>query len=125
MPSHVVATVEDLPTGAHRVVKVGNLEIGIFNVHGQYYALPNVCIHQWGPLCTGRVAGTLIATEETDWKRAWVREGEVVICPWHSMEYDITTGQCLGHPRIRLRQYPIHVEDGKVMVVLDGGKTPA
>ncbi len=123
MAAHVVASVEEFPEGVHRVVKIGNLEIGVFNVQGHFYALPNVCVHQWGPLCTGKVSGTLVATAETDWRRAWVRDGEIVICPWHSMEFDITTGQCLGHPRIRLRQYPIRVEDGNVVVDVDVRKS--
>jgi nitrite reductase/ring-hydroxylating ferredoxin subunit len=122
MEAHVVGSVADLPEGSHRIVKIGNLEIGVFNVHGRYYALPNVCLHQWGPVCTGRVSGTLEASAETGWKRTWVREGEVIVCPWHSMEFDITSGQCLGHPRLHLRQYPVQVEHGRVIVVLGDHK---
>ena len=42
---------------------------GVFNIGGRFYGLPNVCPHQTGPLCAGRVAtGTLVADGESDWK---------------------------------------------------------
>jgi nitrite reductase (NADH) small subunit len=50
---YVVANVDDLPEGRHVVVEVQGREIGLFNVRGQYYALPNACFHQNGPLCHG------------------------------------------------------------------------
>jgi nitrite reductase/ring-hydroxylating ferredoxin subunit len=56
MPTaHVVAHVGEIGAGERRIVSIGKLEIGIFNVDGRYYALPNVCLHQFGPLCTGRI----------------------------------------------------------------------
>ena len=51
---YVVARVEELPKGSHVVVEVQGREIGIFNVNGKFYGLPNVCTHQNGPLCRGR-----------------------------------------------------------------------
>jgi len=111
-----VARVSELPPGASRVVRSGRIEVGVFNVDGRYYALPNVCAHQFGPLCEGRVTGTLIATAGTQWKLAWVREGSILVCPWHSLEYDITTGRCLAYHGIKLRQYPVRVEGEQIIV---------
>ena len=69
---HVVGDVSDFPVGSHRVVMVGRREIGIFNVAGRLYGLPNICPHQTGPLCEGReTTGTLIAREENDWRLEW------------------------------------------------------
>jgi nitrite reductase (NADH) small subunit len=47
-----------------------------------------------------------------------VQEGRVIVCPWHSMEFDVPTGQCLAYPRVKLRRYPITIEDGVVKVML-------
>ncbi len=47
-----------------------------------------------------------------------MRDGEIVTCPWHGMEFDITTGRCLANPKVRLRSYPVTVEDGQVKLVL-------
>jgi nitrite reductase (NADH) small subunit len=118
MASHIVGTLEAFPENTHRVVKIRNIEIGVFNVNGAFYALPNVCPHQFGPLCEGTVNGTTACNAETDWKMAWVRQGEILTCPWHGWEYDITTGRALSKPKIRVRTYPVTVEDGQVVVTL-------
>jgi nitrite reductase/ring-hydroxylating ferredoxin subunit len=116
---HVVGTLSDFPEGSHRVVKVGRREIGIFNIGGKLYGLPNLCPHQTGPLCEGKTAtGTLVSREENDWKFEWVHEGEIVACPWHGLEYHVPTGGCLAFPDIKLRRYEVLVESGKVKVRL-------
>ncbi len=46
----------------------------------------------------------------------WFQDGEVIICPWHGLEFDITTGRCLARRRARLRQYPVRVEGDTVVV---------
>jgi nitrite reductase/ring-hydroxylating ferredoxin subunit len=113
---YVVASVADFPPGAQRVVPVGNRTVGVFNINGAFYALPNLCPHQLGPLCRGRVSGTLAASKETGWKLEWVQEGEIITCPWHALEYHIPTGQCLAHPEVRLRSYEVWVEGDQVML---------
>jgi nitrite reductase (NADH) small subunit len=110
-----IARVEDVPEGTHKVVTVGGREIGIFNVRGTFYAVPNACFHQNGPLCRGAVSGTLIADAETDWKPMWVQEGEVIVCPWHSLEFNVTTGQCIAYPHRKLPTYAVRVEDGRIL----------
>jgi nitrite reductase/ring-hydroxylating ferredoxin subunit len=111
----VVATVEELPVGTHKVVSVGGKEMGIFNVDGKFFAVPNTCFHQNGPLCLGAVSGTLVASEETAWKPEWNQEGEIIVCPWHSLEFNITTGQCIAYPKKKLQSLQLRVEDGKVL----------
>ena len=119
MEEHVVGDVSDFPEGAHKVVKVGRREIGVFNIGGKYYGLPNVCPHQTGPLCEGKATtGTLVARKENDWMFEWDYEGEIVACPWHGLEYHVPTGRCLAFSNINLRRYEVVVEDGKVKVRL-------
>ncbi len=118
MPQHPVGTLDEFPPGSHKVVTVGRAQVGVFNVAGCFYALPNVCPHQAGPLCEGRVGATTACSAATDWRFEWVREGEVISCPWHGMEFDLTTGRSLSSPRLRVRTYPVVVEDGVVKVAL-------
>ena len=118
MTEHVVGAVSDFPPGTHRVVRVRNAEIGIFNVGGRLYALPNICPHQFGPLCAGTVGGTTACNAETGWKHAWVRDGEIVTCPWHGLEFDVTTGRCIAIPRLRVRTYPVAIVDDQVTLTL-------
>ncbi len=55
MEEHVVGDVSEFPEGSHKVVKVGRREIGVFNVRGKFYGLPNVCPHQTGPCAKARL----------------------------------------------------------------------
>ncbi len=116
---HVVGDISEFPEGSHRVVKVGRREIGVFNIRGKFYGLPNVCPHQTGPLCEGKATtGTLVARKEDDWKFRWDYEGEIVACPWHGLEYHVPTGRCLAFPNIKVRRYEVVAEEGKVKVRL-------
>jgi nitrite reductase/ring-hydroxylating ferredoxin subunit len=117
----VVGRVADFPEGTHKVVLAGRREIGVFNIGGSFYGLPNVCPHQTGPLCAGRIAtGTLVADGESDWKPRWAMEDEVIACPWHGLEYHVPTGQCLAYPEITLRRYPVEVRGDEVVVIVGG-----
>jgi nitrite reductase (NADH) small subunit len=118
MADQIVARLAEFPEGERVIVQHGRLQIGVFHLGGRYYALPNVCAHQFGPVCTGTITGTLISSKETQWRPAWVREGEILVCPWHALEFDITTGQCLAHPKVKLRHYSVRLEDGQVIVSL-------
>jgi nitrite reductase (NADH) small subunit len=118
MAEHIIGPVSDFPPGSHRVVKIGRVAIGVFNVGGRFHALPNVCPHQFGPLCEGTVNGTTACSAATGWQFAWVRQGEIVTCPWHGIEFDIATGRSLSSPRLKVRTYPIIVESGQVKVTI-------
>ena len=114
---HVVGNLSEFPHNSHKVVKVGRREIGIFNIGGEFYGLPNICPHQTGPLCEGKTTtGTLVARKDNDWRFEWDYEGEIVACPWHGLEYHAPTGRCLAFSNIKLRTYEVVVEDGKVKV---------
>jgi nitrite reductase (NADH) small subunit len=114
---HVVGDLSEFPENSHKVVKVGRREIGIFNIGGEFYGLPNICPHQTGPLCEGKTTtDTLVARKVNDWRFEWDYEGEIVACPWHGLEYHVPTGRCLAFSNIELRTYEVVVEDGKVKV---------
>ena len=114
---HVVGDLSEFPENSHKVVKVGRREIGIFNIGGEFYGLPNICPHQTGPLCEGKMTtGTLVARKDNDWRFEWDYEGEIVACPWHGLEYHVPTGRCLAFSNIKLRTYEVVVEDGKIKV---------
>jgi nitrite reductase/ring-hydroxylating ferredoxin subunit len=117
--THVVGPIRELPPGTHRVVTIGRREIGVFNIDGTLYALPNRCPHQGGPLCRApATTGTLEVRMNEDGSRsfAWVREGEIVRCPWHGLEFHVPTGQCLAYPRVRLRSYEVIVEGSQILL---------
>ena len=117
----VVGPIEELPPGARRIVVPfrGRAGIGVFNVHGNYYALRNLCPHKAGPLCTGRVSGMVVADAppSTDTPNMDVaREGEIIRCPWHLWEFDIATGRCMVDAKAHVKTYPVSIENGDIVV---------
>jgi 3-phenylpropionate/trans-cinnamate dioxygenase ferredoxin subunit len=115
MARHVIGPVETVPVGERKILDVGGRSIGIFNVNGSLYALANRCPHAGGPLCQGEVSGTA-CSGDTPYAIEWVREGEIVRCPWHAWEFDITTGRTVSDPQLKVRSYPVMVEDGNIVV---------
>ncbi len=88
--------------------------VGVFNVGGAYFALKSVCPHQGGPLCKGRLTGTAIPVfaEGEAPQLEWVREGEILRCPWHAWEFDIRTGLAIFDGRTRVATYPVSRLEG-------------
>ena len=85
-------------------MRVGRRQIGVFNIRGELYGLPNVCPHQTGPLCERKPPlGTLVSRVENGWRFEWVHEGEVVVCPARPRGI-MSTGRCLAYPNISLRR---------------------
>jgi nitrite reductase/ring-hydroxylating ferredoxin subunit len=130
MGKHIVSTVGELPPGERRILEAEGRSIGVFNVHGRFYALRNRCPHQAAPLCLGSIKGMAMPSAPGEY--VWAREGEIIRCPWHGWEFDITTGRSIFNPhRVRVATYevtveaadaeqvetfPVTVEDGLVVV---------
>ncbi len=95
-----VAKTDELQPGQSMVAEVGGNEIALFNVRGTVYALNNVCVHRGGPLGEGDL------------------DGEVVTCPWHNWEYNVTTGACLTNPSACVATFPVVVEGNEIKVEL-------
>ena len=109
MARHVVARVGEIPPGERKIVVLEGRSIGVFNVKGAFYALRNACPHQAGPLCQGRITGLLTASDPQH--LTLTRAGEVIRCPWHGWEFDITTGRSIFNPhRLRVRAYDVTIE---------------
>jgi 3-phenylpropionate/trans-cinnamate dioxygenase ferredoxin component len=99
MPLVEVCPLEELPPGEVKIVHVGSISIGVYNLGGQFYALEDRCSHDDGPLCEG----------DFD-----VEEGYAV-CPRHGSQIDIRTGEALTLPAVfPVDTFPVTVEDGVV-----------
>jgi 3-phenylpropionate/trans-cinnamate dioxygenase ferredoxin subunit len=106
---HVVGRVAEIPPGGRKIVTLEGRSIGVFNVRGTFYALRNACPHQAGPLCRGTITGLLTATDQRTLTLA--HDGEIIRCPWHGWEFDLTSGRSVFNPhRLRVRTYPVTVE---------------
>ena len=100
-----ITRMENIPPREGRPVKVGGLEIAIFNLNGRFLTIENACPHKGGPLCDGIVTGT------------------IVVCPLHGRHFDLETGMPAraAEPSC-LAVFPTRVEDGIVLVDLTAGR---
>jgi nitrite reductase/ring-hydroxylating ferredoxin subunit len=115
MTRHVVATVDEIAAGQCKRVNVAGRDIGLFNVHGTFYALANRCPHAGGALCEGKIVG--LAQSDGPGTYRIARQGEFVRCPWHGWEYEIATGQSWCDPKSTVaRQFDVAVESGEQLV---------
>lgn len=109
MGRHVICRAEDLQPGAVRIAEAEKRSIGIFNIRGHFYALRNTCPHKGAPLCRGIITGLVVSDEPLQMKMT--RDGEIVRCPWHGWEFDITSGRSVYNPhRMRVKTYDVAVE---------------
>jgi nitrite reductase/ring-hydroxylating ferredoxin subunit len=116
MGKHIVGSTAEIGTGQRKIVEIDGLSIGVFNVNGVYYALRNRCPHQGAPLCQGSVKGMALPSQPGEY--LWAREGEILRCPWHGWEFDLTTGRSVCSPqKVRVRAYEVTVDPAEEAVV--------
>ncbi|MGB2695072.1 MAG: non-heme iron oxygenase ferredoxin subunit [Dehalococcoidia bacterium] len=77
-------------------------QVCLANVDGTFYAIGGECTHMGGPLGEGELEGT------------------IVTCPWHSGEFDVTTGEVKGPPAEEDEpKFEVRVEGEDVQVALE------
>jgi len=77
-----VANVDEIPLGTMKHVEVNEREIAIANVNGKFYAIDDRCGHASARLSSGGL------------------RGNIVTCPMHGAQFDVTTGKKLSEPRL-------------------------
>ena len=111
----VVCGVDELPPATMRTVMNGDTPIVVARTGaGAYHAVRGYCAHQGAMLGGGRL--TWLTCDQEGGGYGLSRAGEILRCPWHSFEYDVTTGRCVTDPRLRLRTYPVRVEGANVVL---------
>ena len=112
--SVVVCRADELGPGERRLVTTPRGEVGVFNVGGTYRAYKNVCPHAGAPVCQGGISGTTTVSE--DGEARWIKDGEILRCPWHQWEFDLTTGKTITSPTRSVATFRVEVEDGDVVL---------
>ena len=70
----------EVALGAVKYVKISGKELVLANVDGEYYAMENWCTHEQGNLSDGEL------------------EENVLTCPDHGAQFDVTTGRVVMGP---------------------------
>ena len=97
-----VAAAEEFPPGTYRVVEIDDAMIAVFNLEGEFYAIEDVCTHDYSTLTGGEL------------------DGAEIVCPRHGARFNIKTGEALTPPAYEpVATLPVRVENGVVQVMDD------
>lgn len=132
MTRHEIGVIDDFPEDKGRKVTVDGIEIAVFNLDGELYGIQNRCPHKWLPLhVVGEdrfysdellEEGLYCLTDDEKSLDEDIRGGikpavPSINCPWHALEFDLTTGH---NPimDVHIATYDIEVDpDGTVWAV--------
>jgi nitrite reductase/ring-hydroxylating ferredoxin subunit len=120
MAEKFVAKATEFKDGDRRIVFVGEHEIGVFRDKGEFYAYSNFCLHQGGPACEGLTIAKVEERLRPDMtsQGLYFSETEMhFVCPWHGMEYDMKTGECVSDRKMKLRKYQVLQKGDEIYVV--------
>jgi 3-phenylpropionate/trans-cinnamate dioxygenase ferredoxin component len=99
-----VCTVSDLPDGERKLVTWEDLEIGVFNCDGSYFAIEDRCSHDDGPLAQGEFDAETCTVE----------------CPRHGSLFDLRTGKPKTLPAYEpVDTFPVHVDNDTVKLEVE------
>lgn len=88
----------EIPSGKSKNVNVNGKLVAIYHVSGKVYATSGVCLHAGGPMGDGTL------------------EGNIITCPWHGWQYDITTGANQVMPAIKLKTFKTEIKGNDIFV---------
>ncbi len=90
-----------LPLNELRSFKIRGHEILAVNLGNKIYCLDGRCTHAGAPLSEGTL------------------NGEVLTCPWHYSQFNITSGEILGGPAFKqLKSYLVEERENAVLIDL-------
>ncbi|GAA0435677.1 Rieske (2Fe-2S) protein [Lentibacillus halophilus] len=115
----IVCKKDELQPGQTMRAKMGPFPIIVCRTpDGEYHAFNNKCAHQGAPMSEGVMCGASVPTD-TPGEYDYQKEGEILRCPWHGMEYDIKNeGRMLADPEQKLKEFNVSFEDDDVVVSL-------
>ena len=94
-----VGKASNLPEGSLLVAEVGNQNVVVAHVEGEFYAIGEECSHSGGPLGDGRLVGCEIE------------------CPWHGSRFDLRTGEATAPPATSpVTRYAVKIEGDDILV---------
>ena len=93
-----VAKAGDIAPGTVHEVQTGGKPVALANVGGKFYAISGTCLHRGGPLGQGSL------------------DGNVLMCPWHGWQFDVTTGKVSGNATVGVDCYQLEVRGDELFV---------
>ena len=116
-----IAASEEVAEQGRLVVDIGSASVGVFRFKGQVYAYRNICPHQGGPACQGRIINRVredLNEQKMSQGLSFDKDVMHIVCPWHGLEFNVTTGIHPGDPAYKLRALEVVETDGRIHVTL-------
>ena len=102
--ARTVCPASELPPGARKVFKAGELQVLVLNCAGELFAIENRCSHEDAPLDEGELDEQAYSIE----------------CCRHGSRFDLRTGRPLNLPAYQpVDVFDVVVEDGTVAVEIE------
>ena len=80
-------------------VKVGELDVAVYNVGGEFYATGDICPHAYAHLSGG-----------------WL-EDDIIECPLHAARFEVKTGKFLDGPAdCDIKTFPVRIVGDDIQV---------
>ncbi len=95
-----VAKVSDFDVAGAQRVQTSSADIAVFKKGGRFYAISNICPHKGASLVEGYV------------------EGNVVTCPWHAWQFDISSGVCQNVPAMTQKCFAVKIHEEDILLDL-------
>lgn len=93
------AAVDEIADAESAIVELDDIDVAVFRLGEEYFAIEDVCTHDGGDISGG-----------------WV-EGDRAVCPRHMAEFSIRTGEALKGPAYEgVHSFPVRVRDGQIEV---------
>ena len=96
MPEHIVGKTSDIEQGTGKTFTIEGQSIAVFNKGEDFFAIEDTCKHKGGSLGEGEL------------------NGDTITCPLHGWQYNITNGECLMNPQVKMKSFPVKVENGEI-----------
>jgi len=94
-----IADLSELENGEKLYVEIGDLELVVFNIAGEIFAIGDVCSHDGAPLGEGEI-------EEFE-----------VVCPRHGARFNIRSGKATELPAVEdIPAYPVRMINNQIEV---------
>lgn len=96
---HSAGKAEEIKANEPRQLRLDNLVVAVFKVGDEFFAIDDICTHQFAFLSEG------------------YQEGDVIECPLHQAQFHIPSGKCLSPPaECDTRVFPVRIDGGDVYV---------
>lgn len=113
--SRDVCAATDLAPGSMIETMVGERPVVVARTGaGRLYAFAGSCLHHGAPLVHGRLLTGIEGDSTGEYRLSAGRD--LVKCPWHGYEYDLSSGAALFDGRRRLRLFRAREHDGRIVI---------